>query len=211
MKYKFTMDFNCNGDNGEIRGALINTKSLVEKLGIPSTIIEIGCYEGGSTFWFADTLCPLNDKLKIYAIDPHTESEDISENILDAKENFLYNLEACEYKDQIEYIPKTSNVALVELISRGVKAELIYIDGDHRAPEVLTDLVLAFELLPIGGILLCDDCVYWRHRQKNQSQYSPDPSMSPRMAVESFISCNWRRVAPIILSDPSQTGILRLC
>jgi cephalosporin hydroxylase len=210
-KYKLTQNFNYGGQRNEYAGALSNVKHLVESIGYPSTMIEIGCYEGGSTFWFADSLCPLNKNLKIYAIDPHTTSEDISENIEDAKNNFLYNLSVCDYKNQIEYIQKTSNVALVDLISKGIKSELIYIDGDHRSPEVLTDLVLSFELLQVGGILLCDDSVYWRHSNKESRKLSPDPSMSPRMAVETFIMCNWRRIKIVYLPDSSQTGILKLC
>lgn len=214
MKYKFTNDFNClrrRDDTKEIAGALLNVKHLVEKNGLPSTMIEIGCYEGGSTFWIADNICHYNKDFKLYAIDPHTTSEDISEDISLAKENFLYNLDICEHKNNIEYISKTSNVALVDLLSKGIKAEIIYIDGDHRAPEVLTDLVLSFELLTLGGILLCDDCVYWRHNDKETKKISPDPSMSPRMAVETFLMCNWRRIKIVYLPDSSQTGIMKIC
>jgi cephalosporin hydroxylase len=210
MKYKFTNDFNCN-NSGKLAGALKNVKYLVEGLGYPSTMIEIGCYEGGSTFWFADNICKINENLKLYAIDPHTTSEDISEDISLAKEYFLYNLNVCEHKNNIEYISKTSNIALVELLARGVKSELIYIDGDHRAGEVLTDLVLSFELLVPGGVLLCDDSVYWKHHNKDDKRMSSDPAMSPRMAVETFLMCNWRRVKIVFLPDSSQTGIMKLC
>ena len=34
---------------------------------------------------------------------------------------------------------------------------MIYIDGDHRSPYVLMDLVLAFPLLKVDGKMICDD------------------------------------------------------
>lgn len=202
-KYSFSKDFNIGV------GALTNVKSIIEKNGIPSTYIEIGVYEGSTLFWLAEQLFPVNKDLNMYAIDPHDDkSVDLKEDFSEVKKTFTDNLNACKYKENIHYINDYSNKALVELISSGIKAELIYVDGDHVAGTVLTDLVLSWELLIPGGIMLCDDSVYWRFVEENGHC---SPHRSPRLAVENFMFCNWDRLRPIMLPDPSQTGFIKLC
>lgn len=201
--FKLTVDFNLCG------GSYANIEEIIKKYGIPRTYIEIGCFEGSTLFWLAEQLPSLYENVKMYAIDPHDTSADLTDvNLKEVKENFLYNLDVCTNKKNIEYIPEYSNKALVKLINEGVTADLIYIDGDHRAGGVLTDLVLSFELLNVGGIMLCDDSVFWRYKDK---EGQVDPHLSPRMAVESFLFCNWNRLRPLILPDSSQTGLLKLC
>lgn len=211
-KYKFTQDFNLG-----LGGAKSNITKLVEYYGLPLTSIEIGCFEGGTTFWLAESIGntlskkSLKENFKIYAIDPHDNSLDLSQDMKAVKRLFDYNLQVCPYKDSIEYMRKKSSEALVELISKGVKANLIYIDGDHTAAEVLSDLVLASQLLHPGGVLLCDDSVFWRHVPKNQEYAVHSPvEMSPRMAVESFLFCNWDMYKPVIIPDPSQTCLIKM-
>jgi hypothetical protein len=53
-----------------------NIKFLFEKFGVPNTMIEIGCFEGITTFWVSEFGKIHNDKFKIYAIDPHTTLND---------------------------------------------------------------------------------------------------------------------------------------
>lgn len=210
-KFKFTMNFNLGRDGEFDGGAVANIKGLVEKYGVPKTYIEIGVYEGSTLFWFAEAIGDIDliKDFKMYAIDPHSTSKDLKEDLKEVKKNFDHNLSVCSYKNSVEYIQKPSNVALPELISKGVKAQIIYIDGDHTAGAVLSDLVMASELLEVGGVLLCDDCVFWRHGYGLGEKSAAE--MSPRMAVENFLFCNWNRYVPLILPDPSQTGLLKLC
>ena len=144
--YKVTWDMTPN--------AMTNIGHIINKNGVPNTIIEIGAYEGHTTVTMSDLLTPYNQNLKIYAIDPHIGSVEILEDPEDLHNNFLHNINECKHKN-IEYLRKYSEDGLIELINRGVKAEFIYVDGDHRAPTVLTDLVLSFKLLVKGGIMLC--------------------------------------------------------
>jgi cephalosporin hydroxylase len=192
--YKFTQDFNCGV------GSYKNISDLIKTYGYPNTYIEVGVYEGSTIFWLADQLKKYNTKF--FAIDPHTGSVDMSDDFSIVKNNFLYNLTESKNKN-ITYISKPSKHGLIDLLNQNVKAELIYIDGDHRAGEVLTDLVLSWELLVVGGIMLCDDTTTWKYKDKNNT-YSAQ--MSPRMAVEMFIQCNWHKVEILNLPDGSQTG-----
>lgn len=199
--YKFTMDFNYGG------GAKENIGHIIRNSGVPTTIIEVGVFEGGTTFWLSDELTKYNPALTVYAVDPHVGSSDMSENPADVHANFLHNLNANTNKN-VEYIRKHSEDGLIDLINRGVKAELIYIDGDHRASEVLTDLVLSFKLLVKGGIIICDDATDWQYKDANGTVSA---QMSPRMAIEMFIQCNWHKIVPISLPNSGQTGFRKIC
>jgi cephalosporin hydroxylase len=130
----------------------------------------------------------------------------MSEDPVVIQSNFAHNLSVNENKN-VKYIRKYSEDGLIDLINQGVKAHFIYIDGDHRASGVLTDLVLAWKLLVPGGVMLCDDATIWQYKDKNGTV---SPQMSPRMAIEMFIQCNWDKVKPIKLPDAWQTGFMKL-
>lgn len=197
MDYKFTWDFNSN-DKGGVKG---NIAEIIDTYGVPNTYIEIGVFEGGTVVWLGDQIAPHNKDFKIYAIDPHTTSPDIAGDLGDAGKLFEHNIKLC--KSDIEYLKEYSNKALIDLINRGIKAELIYIDGDHTAPTVLTDLVLAWELLVPGGIILCDDTTVWMWEDKDGFRPA---QQSPRMAVEFFIQCHWDQLEIIPTHDGIQTA-----
>jgi cephalosporin hydroxylase len=130
----------------------------------------------------------------------------MSEDFNVIQQNFAYNLAAHPAKN-VTYIQKHSKHGLIDLINMGVKAELIYIDGDHKAAEVLTDLVLAWELLNVGGIMLCDDTTTWKYKDINGTQSS---QMSPRLAVETFIQCNWHKLNVLSIPDGAQTAFIKI-
>lgn len=201
MSYKFTIIF--HGDNRTID----NMNNIFSAFGCPNTIIEIGVYEGYTTFWLSDMLHKFNQNLKIYAVDPHIGSSDLEGyDFNEIKSNFLHNLEVNEKKN-VEYISKPSSDGLVDLIKQGIKADFIYVDGDHRAGGVLTDLVLSWQLLNVGGVIVCDDSTSWRFIDNNGTC---SPHMSPRMAIESFISCYWDRLKPLDLPAPGQTAFVKI-
>lgn len=194
------MDFNCG------RGAVTNIANFINTYGVPNSIIEIGVFEGSTTFWMADQLTPHNPNLKIYAVDPHVGSNDMTEDFSLVQQNFEHNLKECQYKN-VTYIRKHSQDGLIDLINQGVEAELIYVDGDHKAGEVLTDLVLSWKLLKVGGIILCDDTTTWRYTDSNGTESA---QMSVRMAVEMFIQCNWHKVRILQLPDSTQTAFMKI-
>lgn len=199
-QYKYSIDF------GTRSGTYENITHIVNTFGIPKNIIEIGVYEGMSTFWMADNITPHNKDLKIYAIDPHNISTDIKDSISDAKQKFLYNLNECDNKN-VEYINKTSYEGLLDLINRDVQAEFIYIDGDHRAKTVLLDLVLSYQLLVKGGVILCDDSVEWQYKDDRKYMSAQE---SPRMAIESFIMAHWNDIRPLCMPNSYQTAFIKL-
>ena len=167
---------------------------------VPKTVIELGVFEGDTTFNLAHLLSQYHPDYKHYAVDPFTASENLTQPRLDeAKALFLENL--AEYP-QVELITKDSVAGLIELYSRGVKADLIYVDGSHFAKDVLVDSALGFELLNIGGVMLFDDAVSWRYGEQIQD--------SPKIAVDAFIHCNWDRLEVLEMPNGYQVAVKRI-
>jgi hypothetical protein len=180
---------------------ITSVESICRQLGFPKTVIEIGVFEGETTFKMSEVLSRKVEGYKHYAIDPFDISADLpEENISSTKEIFLNNLKESQ-SGLIEFMNMKSFDALIDLRNRGVKADLIYVDGDHRAPEVLQDAVLGFELLNIGGVMLFDDSVVWR--------YKGDITNSPKIAVDNFIQCYWDRLEVLEIPNGYQLAIRR--
>lgn len=200
--YRFSMDF----DYGESGGVKKNIVQLIDENGIPDTYIEVGVFEGSTILWLNDQLTTYTDTVNLYAIDPHVGSNDMGDDFELVADNFAYNMTVCE-NNKVTHIKKHSEDGLIDLINKGVKAQLIYIDGDHRAGPVLCDLVLAWKLLVKGGIILCDDTTVWKYEGKS-NEYPAQ--LSPRMAVESFIQCHWHELQLIPLKNNIQTAFRKI-
>lgn len=186
-----------------------SVECIINQTYVPSTVIEIGLYQGYFTFNMTDALAPNDASYKHYAIDPYTGSQDLDYDLIrDAYNTFQNNLSICKNRNAIEFINKSSTAGLLELIGRGVKADLIYIDGDHKSDQVLTDLVLSFELLKTGGTILCDDSQSWCYTDKNREKAV---QYSPRLAVDSFIHCHWGNIEVINLPNGYQTAFIKRC
>jgi predicted O-methyltransferase YrrM len=200
IEYKFSVDFSSDGCVYE------NLVHIVNRFGIPTRMLEIGTYEGLTSFWFSDMIRDTGRSIEIHVIDPHVGSNDLTDvSFIDIKQNFLHNLSV--HKGNVNYIQKYSTEGLLDLISKNMKFNLIYIDGDHRASQVLTDLVLSWQLIDVGGLILCDDCTDWMFEDSNGFAA---PHMSPRMAVESFLQCNWNKIKIVKLPNSSQTAFLKI-
>lgn len=173
--------------------------------GVPNKIIEVGTFEGLTSCYISDVYGHLGT-IKIWCIDPHALSDDLSTDMQTIKQNFLHNISVCANKN-IKYMCKSSFDGLLELLNEKITAQFIYIDGDHRSSYVLEDLVLAFNLLPVGGIILCDD-TNWVNSKNDQIPDSP--SLAPRMAIENFIQCNWHRIRLIDLPRGHQAAFQKI-
>lgn len=184
-----------------------NIHYIFGNFGVPTSMIEVGTFEGGTTFYISDKYSEFVPKMQIYCIDPHDVSDDLADDLNQVKQRFLNNLNFCPNKN-IEYISKPSSQGLIDLINQGVRSQFIYVDGDHKGSTVLTDLVLSFMLLEVGGVILCDD-TNWKHPK--DSNIPDSPSMTPRMAVENFIQCNWHRLEVLDLPNGgSQTAFKKI-
>ena len=185
---------------------LKNFDYIINRFGYPDVIVEIGCYYGKTTSELVLAIAPRKPNLTYYAIDPFDTSIDVGEDLEMIHDMFIRNLEQFPYKNNIIFYREKSFDGLIKLRSNKVTPQLIYIDGDHTAGTVLNDLVLSFDILAPGGVIVCDDSVVWKYKDKNGTE---DPQMSPRMAVETFLMCNWSKIELLHLPNGYQTAFIK--
>lgn len=150
-------------------------------------MLEIGSFEGKSTVWFLENVLS-NEKSTITCIDPwttysqNTDSFNSSEDEWDFTNNektFIYNIEQSGVSDKVIVNKGFSYKVLPKLINEDKKYDIIFIDGNHTSPFVLTDCVMCWYLLDDNGIMIFDDYL-WGDIQS---------TTAPKIAVDSFISC----------------------
>lgn len=141
--------------------------------------LEIGTYEGQSAIWFLKNI--LNHKsCKIDVVDPFfypNPAGSLDKHDL-IKGRFLENTK--RYESKLTLWEEFSFQALVRLHwVGGNEFDLIYVDGEHYAKNVLEDAVLAFALLKPGGIMIFDDYAW----DVKRSAYG-----KPKIAVDAFLA-----------------------
>ncbi|MGQ0559616.1 MAG: class I SAM-dependent methyltransferase [Sphingosinicella sp.] len=162
--------------------------------GRPLKVIEIGCYEGQSTVWILEKLLNHADS-EIHCIDPFIgvpESEVTGEA---TRRRFESNVAECANASKVRLHATMSRNALIELGMSGYRADFIYVDGDHRAPGVLEDMVLAFPLLAVGGLMICDDYVWIAEHMGGLGRGKENPINSPKMAIDAFVNIHLQKIS----------------
>ena len=147
------------------------------------TAVEIGSYEGSSAIWIVNNLLKAPDS-ELYCIDSWSgaEGERRFENF---KQNVLERTDA----SKLRIIRNTSYQALLTLNRQGVKADLVYVDGSHLAADVLADLVLAFGVTRVGGVIAIDDYTWDDPRHGGE-----DILGRPKIAVDAFTTIYARKL-----------------
>jgi predicted O-methyltransferase YrrM len=152
-------------------------------------VVEIGCFEGRSTLWFLEHLLSHPDS-RITCIDTFTGgAEHTPEQTESLHERFLANLGESGHVQKAEVLRMASFAGLTRLLASGGRADLVYVDGSHEAPDVLADLVLSFRLLPPGGVILCDDYL-WSREETSRA----DILGCPKLAIDAFTNIHRRQI-----------------
>ena len=167
-----------------------------------TNILEIGAYEGRSTVWFVENVLARRAPGRIVAIDnwcAGTFSNHVVDH-RDAEALFDHNIALCRKKFpaiSIEKIRLDSGEALPMLLARGEagRFDFVYVDGAHDAATVLSDLVLAFKLTRVDGLIACDDYL-WQATQGTVS--GNNPLHFPKLAIDAFASVYFDKLKPIV-------------
>src|SRR6266542_2671419 len=167
--YKFTRDwFSWNIPRWKETLSQLSNKKI--------NVLEIGVFEGRSTTWILEELIK-NPKSKVIGIDTF---EEMFANH-DSEPTFHENIKESGKENQIEIIKKKSFDALSKLnYEKEIRFDFIYVDGSHLSCDALSDIVLSWNLLKIGGIMIIDDY---------ESDYYEEEYNNPRIAVDSFLRC----------------------
>jgi predicted O-methyltransferase YrrM len=156
---------------------------------MPLRVVEIGSFEGRSTLWFLDRLLR-HASSRITCIDTFEGgAEHVDAQTRGLHERFMSNIAESGHSAKAEVLRMPSFDALVRLLARGDRADLVYVDGSHEAPDVLADLVLAFRLLSGGGVMLCDDYLWSREETARA-----DVLGCPKLAIDAFTNLHRRQI-----------------
>lgn len=170
----------------------------------PRKILEIGSFEGRSACYLIEKCADLADgELSITCVDSwqggreHQQGGMAEAKMTEVERRFDHNMRLalgraarpvtfCKLK-------QNSCAALAGLITAGLSEsfDLIYVDGSHEAPDVLSDAVMAFALLRVGGTLIFDDYVW-----SDQPPEKRDPSRMPKPAIDAFLNVHHRKLIP---------------
>src|SRR5215471_12251916 len=107
--------------------------------------LEIGSYEGRSALWLLTSVLT-HPSSQLTCID------------CEFGDPFLRNTRSFRHK--IDAIEGRSELVLRDTAFRPNSFHFVFIDGGHRAANVLEDAVLAFRLLAPLGILIFDDYLW---------------------------------------------------
>lgn len=139
----------------------------------PELIVEVGTWKGASAIHMAQVVQKLRLPTRIICIDTWLGSAEL---ILDAQWRaslrpksgypqlyftFLTNVIVNQLTHVIIPLPLDSGSAAQVLSAKGIRPDLIYIDGGHQYDTVLHDLRLFWTLLKDTGVLIGDDYVIW--------------------------------------------------
>jgi len=145
--------------------------------------LEIGVFEGRSLFWIIDHVLT------------HPSSRATGIDIL-IPGNLRSNLELSGAADRVTLIRGFSHVELRKLPLESF--DIVYIDGSHHANDVLSDMVLSWELLKPGGHMILDDYA-WK-RDRNTGVATLPEELLPGIAVDSFTSA-YRTYVELVYKD----------
>ena len=119
-------------------------------------ILEIGCFEGLSSAFFADNFLD-NPKSSLTCVDPflNIHNNDHSQFLQNNEEmNFDFNISICENSDRITKHKITSDKFFE---NNNQTYNFIYIDGCHEPDFIKRDMENSFTILDNNGIMWMDD------------------------------------------------------
>ena len=119
----------------------------------------------------------------------------------DLRERFASNINLTGKAAQVQTCVGRSDEMLVRLITQGVRADFVYVDGSHQAADVLSDAVLAWKLLKPGGLLVFDDYLW--------PLYQDRPLMNPKMAIDAFVNCHLDQIRYVHVPQMSQFCLVK--
>ena len=147
--YKFTKNWFLNS---EIRKKILNYIDINKQ----NNMLEIGCYEGQSSVYFADNLLN-HDKSTLTCVDPFMTIENNDhKRFLNNKEEetFNFNINNCNNCEKISVNKITSD----KFFETNDKCfNFIYIDGCHEPDFIIRDMNNSFKCLIKDGIMWMDD------------------------------------------------------
>ncbi len=149
--------------------------------GLPNLrFLEIGSFEGMYTLWLLENILT-DTSSKITCIDTFEGNEERYFAGIDTNNLFsIFNDNISRYKDKVIILKGKSQEQLRKDEFRYPIYDFIYIDGSHRAPDTLEDIILSSRLLKPLGIMILDD-YQWDFPVNDEIEH-------PKIAIDAFLS-----------------------
>jgi cephalosporin hydroxylase len=183
----------------------------------PSKVLEIGAYEGQGSCFFIDRIASLRP-LSLHCVDTwqggveHQAGERDPADMPLVQQRFQANVNlACSgamHAVNVQTYQTTSDTALHHLNVQPEHVgsfDLIYVDGSHQAADVLSDAVLAFRLLKLGGVMVLDDYL-WLQEVNGQ----PDVLNAPKIAIDAFTTIYQRKLRQLFGKPNNQVYVQKI-
>ena len=178
----------------------------------PKVVIEIGSYEGRASIWILENLLK-NPESRLFCVDTFADADLPTSYGSRFKANLAEARNGPDDNRPHIYAGLSSDFLLQFNVLKN-QADFIYVDGSHRASDVLVDLVLSFRILRVGGVIICDDYL---------GGASHDLLLdSPKLAIDAFTNIfrdqieiingvplyqiAFRKIADRSQDDPSSRG-----
>ncbi|MCS6847225.1 MAG: class I SAM-dependent methyltransferase [Anaerolineae bacterium] len=141
---------------------------LADWIGKPEThFLEIGSYEGRSAVWFLQNVLT-HPTSTLDCIDLFTGKG--------LEPRFDHNIHKSGRSGQVRKHKGRSDAILPELPE--AYFDVIYVDGSHRAADVLLDAALSWCLLKCNGLIIFDDYLW---------EMSKPAAQRPQIAIDLFL------------------------
>lgn len=140
------------------------------------TFLEIGSYEGKSAIYMVEKFLTGKNS-KIVCVDPFIFTYEYRKDFPNYEERFDSN--TAKYGEKIVKRKGYSEEVLKTFEKESF--DFIYVDGSHKAEDILIDANLSFKLLKPGGILAFDD--YELTKGLSENEY-------PKLAIDRFLKEN---------------------
>jgi predicted O-methyltransferase YrrM len=167
----------------------------------PSRFLEIGSYEGRSACFLVDEVAALRP-IEIYCIDTWAGGVGHGDTVMsEVEQRFEHNVQLARSRSKHSatiYKHKAHSAdALARLIAQGNSEvfDFIYVDGSHQAPDVLTDCVMAFRLLKVGGVMVLDDYLWIVNAAGDLAPLGAEEFYNlPKPAIDAFMNIFQRKM-----------------
>ena len=136
--------------------------------------LEVGCYEGLSSFYVLSEYKSVNAFfLDIWDM-PNSNSKTLSHNFGLIEKAFDQNLSGFDFKK----MKNDSVISMRKLLKENVHFDFIYIDGSHNGEDILSDAIEAFKILKVNGLMFFDDFLQHDDNRILQSYVGIDKFLS---------------------------------
>ena len=136
--------------------------------------LEVGCYEGLSSFYVLSEYKSVNAFfLDIWDM-PNPNSKTLSHNFGLVEKAFDQNLSGFNFKK----IKNDSVISMRKLLKENIHFDFIYIDGSHNGEDILSDAIEAFKILKVNGLMFFDDFLQHDDNRILQSYVGIDKFLS---------------------------------